>query len=207
MMKKSLIVVSLLFVSTNSFAQNEYFMGVGIGSVNWTPKVIITNNVGTTVSKTSENDNSGMFSISGGTIIDDKHKFTIGYTAYKTKSDIDANSIDLSYAYYIDQDSLKITNKKWKPFIGAGYTMFNYKEKLPSSYNKSEFNLKTKAIMLSIGTDYKIDKKQFLTVGYALSLHTSGSDSATFTTGGNNYNANIETDKTSIFSISYNYKF
>ena len=155
----------------------------------------------------SESDNGGVLSILGGTIINNKHKLTIGYSKYSTDAAVDMDSIDLGYAYYIDQDSLQITNKKWKPFIGVGYTMLNYKEKLPSSYDKSEFNLKTQALMLSIGTDYEIDKKRFLTIGYDFSLSRSGSESTTLTTNGNNYNVNMEVDKRSRWLVSYNYKF
>ncbi len=207
MIKKSLIVASLLFATTNVVAQSEYFMGVGIGSGSWTPTTTVVRVSDGASATISQSDSGGVFSILGGTIIDNKHKLTIGYTTYSTSADVDMNSIDLGYAYFIDQDSLKITNKKWKPFIGVGYTMLNYKEKLPSSYNKSEFNLKTKAVILSIGTDYEIDKKQFLTIGYDFSLSTSGSESATHTTGGNDYTVTAETDKVSRFLVSYNYKF
>ena len=207
MMKKSLIVASLLFATTNAIAQNEYFMGLGIGSGSWTPEakiVRVSNGASLTV---SESDSGGVISILGGTIIDDKHKLSIGYSTYNTDTDVDMTSIDLSYAYFIDQDSLKIANKQWKPFVDAGYSMNTYTEKLSSSYNKSEFKLTTKALMLGIGTDYEIDKNQFITMEYDMSLSTSGSESVALTTGGNNYNVNMEVDKVSRWLVSYNYKF
>jgi hypothetical protein len=207
MIKKSLIVASLLFATTSAMAQNEYFMGVGIGSGSWTPEAIITNSAGSTVGTTSESDSGGVVSILGGTIIDNKHKLSIGYSTYNTDADVDMTSIDLGYAYFIDQDSLKITNKKWKPFVGVAYSMSTYTEKLSSSFNKSEFELKTNALMLDVGIDYEIDKNQFITMQYDMSLSTSGSESATLTTGGNDYNVNMEVDKISRFLVSYNYKF
>jgi outer membrane protein W len=207
MVKKSLIVASLLFATTSAMAQNKYFMGVGIGSGSWTPEVKVVRVSNGASATVSESDSSRVLSILGGTIIDNKHKLSIGYSTYNTDADVDMTSVDLGYAYFIDQDSLKITNKKWKPFVGAGYSMSTYTEKLSSSYDKSEFKLTTKALMIGIGTDYEIDKKQFLTIGYDFSLSTSGSESATLTTGGNDYNVNMEVDKISRFLVSYNYKF
>ncbi len=207
MIKKSLLVASLLFATTSVVAQNEYFMGVGIGSGSWTPEAVVTNSTGSTVATTSESDSGRVVSILGGAIIDKKHKLSIGYSIYNTDADVDMTSIDLGYAYFIDQDSLKITNKKWKPFVGVAYSMSTYTEKLSSSYNKSEFELKTNALMIDVGIDYEIDKNQFITMQYDMSLSTSGSESATLTTGGNDYNVNMEVDKISRFLVSYNYKF
>ena len=207
MIKKSLIVASLLFAGTSAVAQNEYFMGAGISGGSLTPKVVETNSEGAVISTTSESDNGGVFSILGGTIIDNKHKLSIGYSTYltdDTDADVEMNSIDLGYAYFIDQDILKITNKKWKPFVGVGYSMSIYKQNLSSSYNQSEFKLTTKALLIGIGTDYEIDKNQFITIGYDISLSTSGNENATLTTG---KNTNVEFDKISRCLVAYHYKF
>jgi len=77
MIKKSLIVASLLFAGTSAVAQNEYFMGAGISGGSLTPKVVETNSEGAVISTTSESDNGGVFSILGGTIIDDNINYQL----------------------------------------------------------------------------------------------------------------------------------
>ena len=207
MMKKSLIVASLLLAGTSAVAQNEYFMGVGIGSGSWTSEAKVarvSDGVSVTV---SESDSGGVLSILGGTIIDDKHKLSIGYSTYNTDADVDMTSIDLGYAYFIDQNSLGTTNKKWKPFVNLGYFMSTYEEDISSISTQSTFTLKTKAIMLGFGADYKIDSKQFITMGYDFSLSTSGSSSAPVSIYGTNYTIDMEVDKISRWLVTYNYKF
>lgn len=210
-MKKSLLMASLLLAGTSVCAQNEYFMGVGISSGSWTPKAnVIRNSTGATITETSESDRGGILSILGGTIIDNTHKIALGYSKYNTDADVTMNSIDFGYSYLIDQDSLKITNKKWKPYVGIGYTINTYKEDLTglsSVTTTSEAKLTTKALMLGFGTDYEIDKKQFLTIGYDFSLSTSGDKSIPLTIAGNDYTLNMETEKVSRWLIAYNYKF
>ena len=208
MVKKSIIVASLLFATTNAMAQNEYFMGVGIGNGSWTQEIkVVRVSNGASVVTVSESNSGNVLSILGGTIIDNKHKLSIGYSTYNTVADVDMTSIDLGYAYFIDLDGLKIADNKWKPFIGAGYLINTYTEKLDSSWDKSEFKLTTKALILGIGTDYKIDKNQFITMKYDMSLSTSGSESATFTIDGNDFNTIMESNKFSGWIVSYNYKF
>jgi outer membrane protein W len=199
MLKKSLIGASLLLVTSSAMAQNEYFMGVGAGSGSWTPEVKVSNNaVAATV---SDSDTGAVISIHGGTIINDKHKLSIGYSAYNTSGTADMNSIDLGYAYYL------ISDKKLKPYVGIGYSMSKYTEDLDSSWNKSKVELNTKAVMLSIGIDYDITKNQFISLGYDKSISTSGSESLVYTTGGNDYDVDMEVDKMSRWLVSYNYKF
>jgi len=206
MLKKSLVAASFLLVTSSSFAQNEYFVGLGIGSASWTPETKTTNSVGTVMQTTSESDSAGVFSILGGTIINDTHKLGIGYSFYNTDGSNDMSSIELGYAYYL-HNALKITNKKWKPFVSVGYTINKYTEDLDSPFNTSEAKLTTKAVMLGFGTDYVIDQSQFLSVGYDFSVSTSGDESVEYTTGGNTYDVELETDKISRFLFSYNYKF
>jgi len=117
------------------------------------------------------------------------------------------NTIDLGYAYFIDQDSLNITNKKWKPFVGVGYSINTYEEDISEFSTQSKFTLKTQALMLGVGIDYEIDKNQFITMGYDFSLSTSGTESMRLTDGGNTYNVNVEVDKVSRWLLSYHYKF
>ena len=207
MIKKSLIVASLLFAGTSAVAQNEYFMGAGIASGSWTPELKVVGINNEAFATVSESDSGGVFSILGGTIIDNKHKLSIAYSTYNTDADVDMNSIDLGYAYFIDQDSLNITNKKWKPFVGVGYSINTYEEDISEFSTQSKFTLKTQALMLGVGIDYEIDKNQFITMGYDFSLSTSGTESMRLTDGGNTYNVNVEVDKVSRWLLSYHYKF
>jgi hypothetical protein len=197
MTKKSLIVTSLLLIGTSAVAQNEYFIGFGIGNASATTKTLVRRS--DTTSSTFSNSYSGGFSsILGGTIIDDKHKLSIGISAYNINVDITMTSIDLSYAYLIN-----ITSKSLKPFISSSYSMNSYTEKLSNPFLGSKVQGATYPLMLGLGTDYQIDKNQFITMEYDISLFTSGSGATNKDTD----TIELKIDKISRWLISYNYKF
>jgi len=207
MIRKSLVVAGLLFGGVNAVAQNEYFVGAGIGNGSWTPKATATRVSDGASATITDSDSGGFISVLGGTIIDNKHKLTVNYTTYNTDDGVDMSSIDLGYSYLLDQDNLEITNHKWKPFVGMNYLVGNYREDLDDDWNKSEAKITFKALMVGIGADYEIDKKQFITMQYNMSLSVSGSEQAIYTYDDEDYNTDMEVDEVSRWLISYNYKF
>lgn len=206
-MKKSLIVAGLLLASSSAYATNESFIGVGTGNGKATMKATVTGTVnGTSINTAlSESDSGGIFSVIGGTIIDDKHKLSIGYSKYNTEAGSSMNSIDLGYSYYLNQTNLQIQNSKLKPFVNLGYMMNSYSIDVEGS--TYSLDIDTKALMLGLGTDYKINEKSFVTMGYDFSLSTSGSESISIVDGADNVKIDLEFDKMSRFYIGYNYKF
>ncbi len=207
-MKRNLGLISLLLAGS-LFGANENFIGVGIGNGSLSAEAKVTRlSDGVSASGSSE-DSGSIKTVIGGTIIDKKHKISIGYSKYNTVSTVDITSIDLGYSYLIDQDTLEIKNKKWKPFIGVGYSMISYSENLGNAYNydKSEFTADFNALLLSLGTDYEVNKKQFITFSYDIALSGEGSDSTNFSSGGTDYKLEGKVDNASRWLMSYNFKF
>jgi hypothetical protein len=207
-MKKNLLMVGLLLSgATSMYASNENFIGVGTGSGKATANTTVTGTVyGDSGNiKLSESDSARLLSVVGGTIIDDKHKLSIGFSGYNTEAGSSMNSIDLEYSYYLNQSDLQIQNPKWKPFVSLGYMMNSYSIDIEDT--TYSIDIDTKAIMLGFGTDYKIDEKSFLTMSYDFSLSTSGSESISIVDGDDNVNIDLKFDKMSRLYIGYNYKF
>ncbi len=206
-MKKNLVLAVMLLVSSSAFAQSEPFIGIGLGNGQATMKTKVSGTIsGTSINTTlSESDSEATISVLGGTVIDNTHKLSIGYTKYNTEAGSSMKSIDLGYSYYIDQSSLQRQNHNWKPFVSLGYMMNSYSIDIEdTSYT---LDIDTKALMLGFGTDYKIDEKSFLTIGYDFSLSTSGSESIAIADGADNIKIDLEFDKMSRLYFGYNFKF
>ncbi|MCI0500841.1 MAG: hypothetical protein L0Y61_03750 [Epsilonproteobacteria bacterium] len=206
-MKRNLLAVGLLFGATSIYASNENFIGVGTGNGKATMKMTAIGTIdGESYNLTlSERDSARITSIVGGTIIDDKHKLSIGYSKYNTEDGTSMNSIDLGYSYYLNQSDLQIQNPKWKPFVSLGYMMNSYSVDIEDT--TLSIDIDTKALMLGVGTDYKIDERSFLTMGYDFSLSTSGSENFSYEDNDFSVRASVEFDKMSRLYIGYNYKF
>ena len=192
------------------FAQEQYFIGVGLGhgDLNVNGDVTID---GSGTTNVSFKDGGGLVSIHGGIIINEKHKVFLEYTRYNSDNDAEMHQTGIGYEYYLNQ-ILKLKNNKFSPYIGARYSVLNYKENLRSDsdiiWDNDEANLTYTSISLDIGFDYNIASNQFVEFTYSYELSSSQSNcTASGIYNRTKFVENIEINDLTKFIISYNYKF
>ncbi|WP_457744207.1 outer membrane beta-barrel protein [Sulfurimonas sp.] len=200
-MKKSLVLAGIIFASSSVYAANiDYFVAVGGGQGYETVKIDVAG-----FSK-STNDNGGAFSVDGGILINDTHRIGLEYSKYNTSGNSSLVSIALGYDYRIH-----IKESKFKPYLGLSYMRLvdleNTTNNATVTYDQSNFELDTNAIMGRIGVDYDINTNFYASAMCDYAFNTSGSTNLGFTTSGTHYNANVEVDKLNRFQLLVGYKF
>jgi hypothetical protein len=201
MIKKSLIVSGLLLSGTSVFAQNEYFMGIGMGSVGWKHNTITKDVSGNEKRNKSENESSTVNEISAGFIVDKTHKFYTNFTTYSTSRYSDMSSFEFGYALFPDFSM----GETFKPFINISYLLNNYDVDQSETLNK--YTLTTNTVLLGVGLDYNVLENQFISLGYGLSVYTSGSVTSNGRANEVDYKNTMKTDNFTKFIMSYNIKF
>ena len=203
-MKK--VVAGICLGASLLFAQNQYFMGIGLGHGSWDLDTKATiSGVGSVAS--SDSDSRRLMSILGGAIIDNKHKISGEYAVYNTDDDMDMYHIAVGYGYYLNY----FKNSKYKPYIGGNFTVIKCEETVKNggglTWDKNKYDATFKSIMLNFGLDYEIDKKQFIGFNYAYELSTSGDISVSGTYNGNRFYVTAEPKNLNRWLVTYNYKF
>ena len=209
-MKK--MIIGLCLGSGLLFAQEQYFIGVGLGHGDF----YVDSDVaieGNGIKHVSFKDGGGLASIHGGIIINEKHKIFLEYATFNTSNNVDAHQTDIGYEYYLNE-TLELKQSKFNPFIGARYSIVNYKETLINNqnvtWNSDEFDLTHYSTSLDIGFDYNIASNQFLEFTYSYELSSSdtySTTSGTYSNGDRFSLNNIEISNLNEYVISYNYKF
>jgi hypothetical protein len=187
MMKKSLVIASLLFATTNLTAQdNGWYTGLSIGNIDATGKMSIA---GTNLSsvKTDENTKS----------------LTVG--KYLNKNDI----VSFSKTFVEEDSNVDVEQQNnIKLFAGSSYTKFDYEESGLKAINEKfatdSINWTTNIITLDFGVQFdKIAKNLNAEFGYKLQLTTSGEGTIVY----DGTPITMEYDDVSQWYLGINYKF
>jgi len=185
MIKKSLIIASLLFATTSTMAENT-FVGIDLG------KSKLTASSGG-ASSTSESS----FSIKGGKEFSD-HRI---YGKHLTVNTTGAKLVSLTAHY-----DKYLSTGKTKPFIGAsiGYMQYAWNE----DFGGDKLDMSGLAYGINLGILIESTKQLSFEFGYEHMLTLANDTACTTTTNGVcTEKSNINMDKYNNLRIGLNYKF
>lgn len=196
-MKKSLVMVSLVAVSTSMMAMDlQYFLGAGVNRVDNDSKTTINMpSVGYSDTSSDSFKDTGL-ALKTGIILDKKHRISIAYSDY-SKNDTDATSITGNYDYLIPM------NNEIRLYTGLhlGDTTMKINDVDLGSVKASGL-----VYGAQVGAIYDITKNIEFELGLAYSKYNVDK-SISGTISGIDYNGKIELeDSTSMFA-GINYKF
>lgn len=199
-MKKSLVLVGLLTISSSIFAAEtldvKYFVGAEIGSSEATVDAKVSGyDIG------NESDSGGHRSIKFGAILNDNHRLSVMYSGYSTDSSVDLSSYSVGYDYMF------ATNTKFTPFVGIGITKVNYElsglKQISSNYSKDTLKLNDNQVSLNVGSTFDLGNNFELEAGYRLALIANGSDTVYY----NDNAVEFEIEDFNQLYFGVNYKF
>jgi len=217
-----LFVFILVFV----IAKDKYFIGIEKQNFGIDPKIDIkvidsnsTDNNTSLVKALPSFENNNIYGINFGYFFNKNNKVKLAYGQNSAKSSrLQYLSIDYQYRlnddfeYDLDDFDFCVGNKLL--FIKYKQDLKDYSDSNTTQiWNENDIKVNISSLILFLNVDYKINKKQFLSIGYQRSITIDGSDRASGIVTDNNtsakksYNIKIEPSKISGFYFSYQYKF
>jgi|GEM_PF-1934672 len=198
MLKKSLIVASLLLASSSVMA-SDYFVGVNLLKSNASANVSGTMNIGGTIYSVVENtpsDNNLNFKFG---MIDNSNRYTISTGTKLKDKGTEYSSIAISYDYLFEKNDI------YTPFIGVSFGKGKLKDELFGNHNVTEYGVQT-GVIIDIENNFEFEAG----VSYTkLSCDTTATNKSgtyqgnTFT----NMNGSLDIKSATGLYIGINYKF